>query len=83
MFSHCDRITDETLAILFPVENGDRQNGRHEFEGVCSSVIPPPIASEKSIQSCLGLTETLETSGDRVRLCQITMPHVLNLHLFY
>ena len=44
-FSHCDRITDTTLPIMFPVEKGryeaasiimcvDRQDGRHEFEGI-------------------------------------------------
>ena len=35
--------------------------------------VPPPIASEKSTHSRHDITANLDTSGDRVRLCQITM----------
>ena len=51
-FNHCDRITDKTLPIVFPMQNVDRQNGRQctNSKGYAPPAIPPPIASEKSIQ---------------------------------
>ena len=47
-FSHCDRITDTTLPISFPVEKVrteaasiimyiDRQDGRHEYSKGCAT----------------------------------------------
>ena len=51
----------------------DRPDGRHESEGILPPAVPPRIASEKSTQSRHDITANLETSGDRVRLCQITM----------
>ena len=96
-FSHCDRIPDKTLPIVFPMEHvlseaallyGIRRpiyidlhdDRRTRFRKDAPPATPPPIASEKSTQGCQVVMATLVASDDLVRLGQITMGLLLNLH---
>ena len=74
-FSHCDRITDKTLPILFPMENVRSEaallwgsplirttedvGSYTRFRRDAPPAKPPPIASEKSTQGYHDITATL------------------------
>ena len=57
--------------------------GAYTISKGCSPAIPPPIAYGQSTQGCQGVTATLVTNDDLVRLGQIAMRLLLNFHLLW
>ncbi len=70
-------LCDIRRPMYIDIHDGRRMPTR--FRRDAPPATPPPIASEKSTQGCHGIMATLATSGDLVRLCQMTMRLLLNV----